>query len=362
MKVAHVVLNLDYGGLEKCVIHLVNNIKEAGIETEIICLKDKGSLAVEAEREGVKVTALNKPEGFKLGYVFKLADLIKKSNADIVHSHNFGPLIYASLAAKLAGKPCMHTRHGRKEEWVFSFIWNINDAIVSVSNDTKNHLLSNNRIDQQRMRVIYNGIDTDQYSGRMTDEQKTALREELGISQNSFVITNVGRLSKEKDQFTLIKAFSYLRKKEMDADLLLVGDGPVKDELVSLAKELKVEDRVRFVGFRDDIAELLAVSQIFVLSSFREGVPLSLLEAMASGVPVVATKVGGNPEVVKDGESGILVPCGFPERIEAAIMRMYVNADQRSTMANNARDTARKFFSLKTMVDQYIATYEELKR
>lgn len=357
MKVAQVVLNLQYGGLEKLVIQLSQRLNNSGISTIIICLDDIGDLALEAQKRGVEVVSLNKTPGFKWKWVFELKKILKEHKVDLVHSHNYAPLVYGTLAAKLAGIRSINTRHSRTQEKISRFIWNLNKFITTVSEDTRTEILKHNRISKDKLKVVHNGIDLEAFNIMLSEQQIKEKKQSLGIAEDSYVIGNIGRLVEDKDQETLLKAYKKLFKKNFNGDLVIVGDGRLKEALVAKAQEYGIQDRVKFLGFRDDVSELIQIFDIYVLSSIREGVSLTLLEAMAARKTVIATKIGGNPEVVVDGSTGYLVPCGFPERIESAIMRLYVNRNLAVKMGEAGAERARELFSLKRMTDSYVELY-----
>ncbi|MCA9405809.1 MAG: glycosyltransferase [Candidatus Omnitrophica bacterium] len=362
MHVAQIVLTLNCGGLEHLAIQLAAKLKDKGYQSSIICLKKNGELKSLAESKGVQVFEFNKKEGLDFGLIRDLTRMLKKQKVDVVHTHNLVPLVYGTLAAKLAGKPCINTRHGRanlKSKWL---IWMLNKAVVAVSNDAKAQLLKNNSILEAKVEVIYNGIDLQQYPESFNTQEIEDLKSDWNIAPDDFVICTVGRLAEEKDQETLLKAFRKLIKKKAKAILLIAGDGPLKEKLVKFCEDNALTEHVRFLGYRNDVPRILRVCDIFVLSSFMEGVPLTILEAMAASKPVVATKVGGNPEVVIEGETGYLVPCGFPERIETAIMRYYVKRELIKIHGGVARKKVEEMFNLDKMAQAYEDLYQDLKK
>lgn len=359
MRVVHVVNSLECEALEPFILKLVKALNENGTPSDIICLTDKGPMATEVVKHGIKVVVLKKQPRIDLGLIIRLARIIKKLEVDIVHTHDFSPLIYGTLAAKLAGKKCVNSQHGRinQRTYRFIFIWNANHFIIPKSNDTRNYLLKYNRIATKKLRVIYNGLDLKRFTCDLLDKQRLEMRKELGIGAESFVQISVGRLSPEKDHMTLLKAFRRLRRKKMDSFLLIVGDGPLKEKLKATAVDFEISDRVLFLGFREDIVPLLQIADVFILSSYREGLSFSILEAMACGKPVVATKIGCTPEVVIDDETGYLVPCGFPERIEVAVQKLFINKNKAVEMGGAARRKVEQQFSLVRMVGEYQQLY-----
>ncbi|MCB9746954.1 MAG: glycosyltransferase [Candidatus Omnitrophica bacterium] len=361
MKIIQVVSSLDFGGLEKMVIQLTERLNQTGSECSIVCLEKEGGLVNEALRKNIQVDVFSKKDGFDMDLIWNLKKYFQREEADIVHTHNFAPLIYASTAAKLAGVPCMNTRHGRadkKAPWIF---WALNKKIAAVSNDAKEQLLKNNRIKSEKVKVVYNGIDIQSMRADLQPNEKAQLRQSLGIKADSFVIGNIGRLVREKDQATLLKAFRKISQRTKNVELLIVGDGPLKSNLLKLAKELDIQGSVKFAGFREDIAQMLQIMDVFVLSSIMEGISLTVLEAMAAGLPVVATKVGGNPEIISEGKTGFLVPLGYPERIESAVKRIMADPRLGRSLGEAGRLRVQENSQLEHMVSVYREIYDEIK-
>ena len=358
MKIMQVVLSLECGGLEKLVIGLSSELNKKGFKASILCLDKRGELAKEAESKGIKVLSMGKKPGFDFLLPFRLANVLRKEKIDFVHTHNFGPLIYGGLAARMAGIHAINTRHGREEKKASSCIWNLNRKIIAISEDARRELLRHNKIPSCKVRVIYNGISI---NSKINVNKAVNKRQELGLNPSDLVVGNVARLSEEKDHFTLIEAFFKVNKEMENTMLVIAGDGQLKDSLRLKVKSLKLEDKVLFLGFRDDAQELMYIFDVFTLSSTTEGVSLTLLEAMASEKPVVATNVGGNPEVVTDGVTGFLVPPKEPERMAEAIIRILSDRDMAKRMGEAGRKRVEEKFSLERMVKEYQEIYEDTK-
>jgi glycosyltransferase involved in cell wall biosynthesis len=361
MKVLHIINSLDCGGLEKFAIDLSLELNKRGHQAEILCLQQGGDLKAVAEQNHLRVTALDKKQGTDFNLIGKMAGFVKKNRFDIVHTHNMGPLIYGTIACRLASNThLINTRHGRETKTANPIIWALNQKIVAISSDAAEQMLKCNKINKDKVSIIPNGTDLKTFDIKVSDEEKLSIKKSLGLNHDTLILGNIGRLAKEKDQGSLIKAVKKMVSKKNKIELIMVGDGPLKKELMELAKELNVLESVKFLGYRNDIAKLLSIIDVFVLSSFTEGISLTLLEAMAAGKPIVATKVGGNPEVVDDGVTGILVPCGFPERIESAVMRFYANRSLIAQFGEAGRKRAYEFFSLENMTNQYEKLYNEI--
>jgi sugar transferase (PEP-CTERM/EpsH1 system associated) len=357
----HVVLNLRCGGLEKLTIDLASRLNDIGCNSIICCLESGGELAETAKNKGVKIISCDKRHGIDVSAIWKLYRILKKNRIEAVHTHNMAPLIYGTISARLAGIPVViNTRHGpddkAKNRSVYRLIWSMNDSIIAVSEDVKRQLLSNNQIGDDRIKVIHNGIDLDKCI-KNTDIK--AKRRSLGINNESLVIGATSRLCEKKDQMTLLNAFSLVEKKVNNAILVFVGDGPLRVSLEQHSIRLGMRNKVLFLGFMEDVETIVQVFDVFALSSLAEGVSLCILEAMAAGKPVVATKIGGNPEVVVDGETGILVPPKDASVMADAIIKLLNDAELRERMGAAGRRRVEEKFSLDRMVREYESIYEE---
>jgi len=360
MKILHLVNNLEFGGLEKLSIDLSIAFKRKNAESLICCLEKEGGLAIQASRQNIKVISLNKQDGIDLKLIFRLAAIIRQEKVDILHSHNMGPLVYGTLAARLAGIKTINTRHGREEKKVPRFIWALVHAVVAISEDAKTRLLRFNKVNAKKVSVIYNGVDIPSFRASYDPASAVNLRQKLGVKNNSAIIGIVARLSEEKDHETLLNAFKILLQKNIPAELIIVGGGHLESKLKDLAVKFQIDQQVKFLGFRNDISQLLAVFDVFVLSSLSEGISLTLLEAMSAGKPIIATRVGGNPEVVIDGMTGLKVPAKDPEQMAAAMLKLLSNRDLAKQMGEAGRKRVEEYFSLEIMVNAYEKIYRKI--
>lgn len=353
VKIMHVVLSLECGGLEKMAIDLASGLDIGKYTSSICCINTLGELAESAIQRGIQVFCLEKKSGFDVLAIFKLAKLLKKEKISIVHSHNPGAMIYAAVAAKIAGVPVIiNTRHGRERKVVNRYLWAMNDAIVSISYDAQQRLLECNHIDAGKTRVIHNGIEVAEHNGKQTRIED--------VAHDDVVIGTVGRLAPEKDYVTLLDAFALIADKIANAKLLFVGDGALRNELEQHCLRNRIADKVIFLGFRNDVRDLLKSMDMFVLPSLTEGISLGLLEAMAAGLPVVATDVGGNPEVIKNGVNGFLVPSKNPNALAERIAAVLSNRDLSLSMGDGGRKTFEAKFTLARMLKEYENLYAEI--
>jgi len=356
--VAHVVLTLDHGGLEYLAIQMSEHLQRRGIRSPIVVLTE-GALIGEARRRGIETFVMHKRRGFDVRLIFALRRLLRDQAVDVLHTHNFAPLIYGSLAARLCGAGTVNTRHGRAALRTHPLIWALTDRVVAVSEDARRELVRHNRIRPDKVRVVINAIDLTRYAPASAPSRER--RRELGLPPDELVCGIVGRLSPEKDHRTLLTAMGALGRSGSSSHLVIVGGGPLEGELKALVQSLGLEERVHFLGFRSDVAELLPLFDLFVLSSREEGISLTLIEAMAAGLPIVATRVGGNPEVVVDGETGLLVEAGQPEALAAALGSLLGDPDTRMRMGRRGREVALRRFDIERLIDEYQAIYTEIR-
>jgi len=370
-RVMQLVLSLDIGGLEMLVVDLVKNLDRQKFEP-IVCCLHTGSLADRITSDGIKLIHIEKKHNIDYGLILKLVKVLKQEYIDIIHSHNKAVHFYAVLAAKIAGIPIIHTKHGRnlpkgdinnidnsvKTKLYRRISYLMTDLTVAVSYDAKRFALQTDGMPEEKIITIHNGIDTVKYNKTLSKDQIKEMKQFMGIAEHNLIIGNVARLSREKDHNTLLAAFAIVSNELRNVKLIIVGDGPLSEELQAKSIALNISSNVLFLGMRNDIPELLKLFDIAVLSSITEGIPLTLLEAMAAGLPIVATNVGGNPEVVEDQITGLLVPAKNPSALAEAMIHLLKNENKRIEMGEAGRKRVQKYFNLDLMVKQYEAIYE----
>lgn len=348
-----VVLNLDPGGTQRLVLELARRLNPE-IPMAICCLDEAGAWAPEAEQAGVHVTPLRRRPGFHPGLGRLVARAADAHRATVVHAHHYSPFVY-SCAARL-WRPelrLIFTEHGRlsdagpsaKRRLANQVLRRFPDAVFAVSQDVRRHLLAEG-FRQQDIAVIYNGTDV----GPMPDPTlRAAVRSEVGASDDDFVAGTVARLDPVKDLGTLLEAGALLAATKHPPLLVVVGDGPERSSLERQATQRGLAGRVRFLGHREDARRWLSGLDVYVNSSVSEGVSLTILEGMAAGLPVVATRVGGTPEVVTD-DCGILVPSRNPPALAGAIQQLRQDTGRRRALGAAARARVESRFTLDRMV------------
>jgi len=363
IRIMHIFSTFDVGGLESVVANLINHMS-ADMFSHSICVFSKRTGAVEKiKNKNINIFIVRKNFRNDPTLIFRLAGLLKRQKPDIVRTYNWGA-IEGVVASKLGGvKRIVHSEHGfdlaevlkQKKRRIFArkLILKRCDKIIAVSKFLQKWLVETVGVDNNKVIYLPNGCDVKKYfPGR-----DGAKRRELDIQDNEIVIGTVGSLKELKDQESLIKAFASLTKSYADLKLLLVGDGPKRKDLEDFARELKISDKVIFAGNIIDTADIYRAMDIFVLPSLSENLPNTLLEAMASGLPVVATDVG-DVRYILDGENGgIIVQPKDVEGIAKGIEYYLNNKQAAKDKGNFARRRVEEFFSLDKMVNAYESLY-----
>jgi glycosyltransferase involved in cell wall biosynthesis len=359
LRILEFIDTLDTGGAERMVSGLSLCLREMGNDVYVVCLRDLGLLPIPEERfleSGVSLTELGKKDGFSPAAVWKLACFLRAHRIEVIHSHN--PLVthYAAAAAKIARTPVgVSTIHGtstlgmpRWAESLFAYSAGWNDRIVLVCGQVEEVFQQRYARLRNRTTVIWNGIDFgDLLSVRRLN------------STGEFVFGTIGRLTPVKDQQTLLAAFAQVRVRFPSCRLEVLGGGELMEDLKQLAAQLGIESAVKFHGWSRDIAGFLARLDAFVLSSKSEGLPMTLLEAMAAGLPAVATAVGGIPEVIESVGCGWLAKPGDAASLADQMIRALTTSDLRDK-GERARQAVTERYSVRSMSDQYYELFGSL--
>lgn len=362
IRVLHVVLRLGPGGAERLVIEMARSQQRQG-PVAICCLDDAGAWATQAEASGVAVHALHRTPGFSPALGGRIADVARRHGATVIHSHQYSPLVYAALARyRLPGIRFVATEHGRlagdrptlKRRMINPLLSRIPDALVAVSGELRETMIAEGYA-ARRVTVIHNGVRLPSAAAL----SRRAARERLGLPPSAPVVGTVARLDPVKDLGTLLAAFADLRADLPSAVLVMIGDGPDSLPLQQRAAALGIGGAVRWMGSRDDARDVVAGFDVLANTSLSEGVSVSLLEGMACGVPVVATGVGGTPEVVVDGVTGLLVPSRDSGAVAAAFRSLLSDAGRREAMGRAGAARVADRFSFDRMLAQYDALYAE---
>jgi glycosyltransferase involved in cell wall biosynthesis len=367
IKVLHLVRGLQVGGLEKLVLEMCRHAQGRADVRMAVCGLVPGDGLAEVDRyAGVRTLALPRSyEKARLGAFEDLVRLLRAQRPDVLHTHNFVAQLHGAPAARLAAVPVnVCTKHGREmvKLWgrlgAAGMVWRMADLIVPVSEDVRRRMMDAYRIDPDKLRIILNGIDTDAYRPLSGPRGEARLR--LLGCDGPLLIGSVCRMVVYKGIDTLLGAFAAVRREEPEARLVLVGDGPDLGRFQAHARALGLGESVRFLGSRNDVRDIYPLLDVLVLASYQEGIPLTPLEAAACGVPVVATAVGGLPQVLDDGAAGLLAPPKDAGALARAIMSLHRQPDLAARLAAAGRRRVEEVFSLERMTSDYVALYHEL--
>lgn len=376
-RVCHVVERLEYGGAEVLVQQLVSRMRDTRF-APIVCCLERGALGEAMAREGVTIVSLDLTRRtiatgpafalFVARAVRRLRGVIDEHRIGLLHAHLPDPIVWASLAGSLHDTPVVGTYHGlgvlpvgrgaldprnALRRRLYRWAARHSARTIAVSPQIRELLCGTLGFPRATTLTLTNGIDTGAFAGA----DGAAVRAELGLGARP-VVTCVGRLIPGKGQAVLLDAFARIRQQHADALLLLVGDGPERGALEARAGAPDLRGVVSFARHRRDIPAVLAATQVFVLPSFAEGIPLSLLEAMAAGVPAVATAVPGNSNVIAHDGLGCLVPPRDPDAIATALTSLLNAPEHARSLGAAGQAHVRRHFDLGTMVRDTAALYD----
>jgi len=351
LRVCHVSLTLKTGGLERLLADIARHHSAHVCQPEFLAMTDVGRFADVIQASGCPVHRLA-PAG-RIGQIRQMVRLFRRQRYDVVHTHNTYPHLYATVAARLAGVPVVvNTRHGQRagHHWKSSLLFRwaslLADRVIAVSDDAARLCVAADGVSRHKVTRIWNGIDVQDFQYRGPGTSLTAV--------------SVARLSAEKDFPTLLHAMAQAADRVPALQLRLVGDGPERGRLEQLTRELNLEQRVTFLGDCANVPEQLAQAGFFVSASLTEGISLTLLEAMAVGLPVVATSVGGNPEIVESGRTGLLVPPSNPAALADAMVTLCRQQETWNALGRAGRERVEQHFEVSRMVTDYDDVYREL--
>lgn len=367
----YVIDDLCIGGAQKVLLYNIRALNKREYKIIVISLFNTVGLTAEIKKAGAEVICLRMANKFDLKAFLRLTRLIKKNEVLVVHTHLHIANFFGRLAAKLAGTKVilstLHNYYGLSNEnsyfrkvyyqMIDRITYPISTKIITVSDDLKKSYISKSKVSSKNIITIYNSIDLKDFFFQMGGQQ---IREELNINIGSPILGSIQLMRGCKPQDSIIYSMPKIIDKFPDLKLLLVGDGTEKKKLIKLVKKLKIERSVYFLGFRKDICEILAAIDIFVTCPLYEAFGMAILEAMAMQKPVIASKVGGISEVVKENETAILVNPYDHNQLSMAIIDLLENKVKREQMGINGRKRAETLFSAEIIGGKIEALYEQL--
>jgi len=371
-KIVHIIYSLGTGGLENGLVNIINRSPPERYRHVIVCLADATDFAKRITAPDVEVIQLNKKPGHDWGLYFRLLKVLFSLKPDIVHTRNLTSLEMQALTLLMPGVKRVHGEHGRdvndldgtnkKYNYLRKLLRFFIHRYITVSKDLEHWLKETINVPELKVRQIYNGVDSEKFHPNQSLRNQVTPGDFL--SANSVVVGTVGRIAEVKNQKLLVDGVRRLVESRPELRenlrLVLVGDGPLYDSLQVYISEIGISDLVWMAGDRDDIPQLMQLMDIFVLPSLAEGISNTVLEAMATGLPIIATNVGGNPELISDGENGRLITVDDDQCLAETIGDLIDDSEVRSQMGQNGLNRVRSTFNWPKTVNEYLSVYDEL--
>lgn len=363
VRILYTIPELLYGGAERQLVELASRLDRTRYEPAIAVLSPGGPLEAAAREAGVEV--IDTPRRGKLDPrpAFRIAAIARRRKIDVTHSFLFLDGFYGRLAAALAKVPVriaslrgVDYDPGSRHNYADRLLQRVTDCLVANSRSMRRYARSCG-LRQTPIIVIPNGVDLDRAA---RDADRERVRHELGLSPNQVAFGFVGRLSPEKGVDVFLRCVARLAVRHRELACVIVGDGPDRRGAERLVRELHLEWRVKFLGWRPDVARVISGLDVLALTSRSESLPNVVLEAMAAGKPVVAARVGDVPALVRHEETGLLAPAEDVEALTDAMRRLLVDPDLRERLGAAGRRRAEALFSVERMVRRYEALYERL--
>jgi sugar transferase (PEP-CTERM/EpsH1 system associated) len=360
VRLLHVIDELALGGTELAMVRLARHLDPQRFQSQV-CAFIPGPVEAELQAAALPYTILPKRRAFDLPLLLKLRASLKREGVQLVHCRSLQGILYGGLAAVLARVPFVCSIHGentlrlQRAAPILRWSARCSRAFITVSESLKNLTAQTVGIPRERITVIYNGVDLNNFV-QLGDADAMC---HPSSASRSLMVGCVGMLRPVKGHRYLIEAIAVVREQVPHVHLCLVGDGPLHQELNDLCQTLGMGDNVSLLGKRDDVHALLRQFDVFALPSLSEGISNALLEAMSAGLPAVATNVGGNPEIVQHGVTGLLVPPQDSRALADALLQVLSDPDARQTMGRKGRERVEAHFSLPGMAQRYGEIYEQ---
>ena len=369
VKVAHLITGLNAGGAEMMVYKIVKNTDKGKFIPIVISLLPPGPVSELIEKENIKLYHLNLSKIFSIPRVFfELVRIIKKEKPIILHNYLFHADLFGRITGWVAKVPIIVSSirnediGGAKREKLMRLTDFCVDQVTAVCQAAGEAQVKAKSIKREKLKIIYNGVELNKYK-TLTEKNIVYYRNKLNIPRNHKILITVGRLEPQKNHQVLLKAFASVIQRYQDTTLLIVGDGSLKVRLKKLVSDLGLEKHVIFTGVRNDVSNLLAISDAFILVSNWEGMPNVILEALASGLPVVATAVGGTPEVLVDGQTGFLVEPNNEDMLKNKLYKVLSLPEKKvREMSVNGRRVIEENFTIEKTIESTEQMYNELLR
>jgi len=360
MRIGYVIWSLGLGGAEQVVMQLASGMARRGHAVMIVTLNDAGVFARRMTAQGIDVVAMGKQRRYDWSLLWRLRAVFRRHRLDVVHTHLWGANCWGRVAAWLAGVPLVVAHEHGMQPWRrrahFLCDWglaHLTHRIVFASRRVMEEYRANSGVPSTKCALIPNGVACDGAAG-----DRAALRRAFGWGADERVVVSVGRLAPEKGFGDLLRAFQQVAAAGA-VRLVIIGDGPEREALVRLKRECRLDGAVQFAGMQEDVRRWLAAADLYVQPSHREGLPLAILEAMALGLPVVATRVGDVGALIRDGQEGYLVEPQRPEALAGVLRLVLQRLDRQRPVIEAARRVVAERYALDHMVTSVESLYEK---
>lgn len=364
VNILHVTFNMAIGGTEQVIRQLVENLDRRQFFSTIVCIDGSvGEIGVQLQSSGVNIIPLQRKPGFDRALIRNVRRIIEELDIDIVHGHQYTPYIYGWFGARGTRARVFFTEHGRfypdryrfKRLLVNPLLSRLTAEVTAISEATRRALARYEFFPLNKIQVIYNGI----LPVAVDSDKLATLRHDLGFQPADIIVGTVSRLDSIKNQKMMIAAFHRVLQRQPAARLLIVGDGPMRETLEAQVDSLDIGEYVVFAGFKTEPLPYMSLMQVFLLSSFSEGTSMTLLEAMSLSIPCVVTDVGGNPEIVSDGSTGLVVPNDDTERFAGAMLTLLENTALLHAYGSGGHARFHSRFTVKYMVASFSELYQK---
>ncbi len=364
--ICHVLHTLDVGGAELLAKQFAFEFADR-FRPVFLCLDAIGTLGEQFRERGVTVKVVGRNPGFDHQCARRIARFLREENVQLVHAHQYAPFFYSSLARIFNGNyPILFTEHGRdypdyrrsKRVWANKLLLRRHDRVVAVGECVRSALIDYEGLSSSRVKVIYNGVDGNQFNPQRPSRKR--VRKSLGLDDGEIAIVQVARLNRLKDYGTAILAMAQVCKAASNVKYFIVGEGEERSVIERSVQDLNLQERVRMLGLRNDVPNLLEGMDMFLLSSLTEGIPLTLIEAMFAQLPCIATRVGGIQECVVDGITGLVSAANQPDDLAEQLLSLVRSPATRLQMGERGRERAIGMFHSDRMFEEYECLYYEL--
>jgi len=363
IRIAQIIYGLKLAGAEKIVLSLATRIPQDRFETVVVTLTADGAIEKPLRDAGVRVVYVPKFGRYDALVLYRLACTLRGEGIDIAHTHLFTADSWGRVAAAMARVPLIVSTLHAVDLWLSSLQiaverWTSFYAhrLIAVSGAVKDFYISRAGIPSEKISVVYNGIDISRFPAAVEREGK---RRELGISPGGLLVGVAARLEEQKDLFTWLRAARIAAAERQDLEFVIAGEGSQRAALEEFSRSIGMGQKVHFLGAREDVDEIIAVCDLIMFSSRFEGLSLSMLECMASGKPVIASRTGGIAEIIRDGENGVLASPGDERELSRAMLRLLGDEDAGRRLGEAARKTVVERFTIEGMIEGTVQIYEE---